>query len=87
MIYESAPDFDLAAWQADVAGRHTKEQAITLDRVRELCKGALTKKELARAIMDDAGCVKQYAYRFILKAEKARCIQFSKATEKYVARA
>jgi hypothetical protein len=55
--------------------------------VRELCKGALTKKELARAIMDDAGCVKQYAYRFILKAEKARCIQFSKATEKYVARA
>ena len=87
MIYEPAPDFDLGAWESAVAGgKHAQEQTVTFDRVRELCKGALTKKELARAIVDDAGCVKQYAYRFILKAEKARYIQFSKASEKYVAR-
>lgn len=87
MIYEPEAGFDVAAWQADVSGKRERDAAITIERVGELCKGGLTKKDLAKVIMDDAGCVKQYAYRLILKAEKSRVITFSKATDKYVPKA
>ena len=81
LIYEPA-DFDLEGWQAEVTGKRDRS-AITVERVAELCNGGKSKKDLARAIMDDSGCVRQYAYRMITKAER-RTINFSKATERYV---
>lgn len=87
MLYEVAPDFDMAGWQSDVTGKRNQAPAITTERVRELCRGSMAKKELARAIMDNAGCARSYAYRMIDKAESARLIHYSKATEKYVAKA
>jgi hypothetical protein len=87
MIYEVASDFDMAGWQSDVSGKRTQAPTITPERVRELCKGSMAKKTLARAVVDDAGCARSYAYRMIDKAEHARLIHFTKATEKYVAKA
>jgi hypothetical protein len=86
MIYELAPDFDMGAWQSDVTGKHANSAIITPERVRELCKGSLPKKHLARAIMDDTGCDRSYAYRMIDKAEHARLIHYTKATDRYVAK-
>lgn len=86
MIYEVAPDFDLAAWESDVAGKRTQAPTITTERVKELCKGSMAKKDLARAIMEDAGCGRSYAYRMIEKAQHSRLIQYSKASERYVAK-
>ncbi|MCX6924044.1 MAG: AAA family ATPase [Verrucomicrobia bacterium] len=86
MIYEPATDFDLAGWQSDVTGKRTQAPTITPERVRELCKGSMAKKDLARAIIEDAGCARSYAYRMLEKAERARLIHFTKATEKYVAK-
>ena len=87
MIYEVAPDFDLAGWQSDVTGKRTQAPTITPERVRELCKGAIAKKELAKAILEDCGCARSYAYRMIDKAQGARLIHYTKATERYVAKA
>lgn len=38
------------------------------ERIAELCKPAMTKRDLAKAIIDDCGCARQSAYRYILKA-------------------
>jgi len=82
MIYEPDPDFDLAAWQAEVTGNNKQEPLMTPDRVRELCS-AKTKAELAHAIKDDCGCVRQVAYRYIGKAEKIGIIHLNKKTQTY----
>jgi hypothetical protein len=82
MIYETASDFDLNSWQSEVTGKRVP--AITVEKVRDLCKGAMAKKDLARAIMDDVGCSKTYAYLMIKKAEKSHQIAFNKVSEKYV---
>ncbi|MEK7676556.1 MAG: AAA family ATPase [Verrucomicrobiota bacterium] len=86
MIYELAPDFDLAAWQSDVSGTRDREPLMTPNRVRELCAGPMTKAELARAIRDDCGCARQVSYRYIGKAEKAGKIRFSKTNDNYTAK-
>jgi len=71
MVYEVAPDFDLEGWQSEVSGKRTQAATITKERVQELCRGSMAKKELARAIMDTAGCVRSYAYRAAHREENA----------------
>jgi hypothetical protein len=85
MIYENAPDFDFAAWETEVSGKRDKQPNMVPERVRELCEvSGSTKPELAKAIRDDCGCVRQNAYRYITRAEKARQIAWSKTNEKYL---
>jgi hypothetical protein len=86
MIYEVAPDFNLDAWQADISGSQDREPLMTPDRVRELCKGAMSKAQLAKAIVADCGCGRASAYRHVQRAERARKIHWSKTSETYVAR-
>lgn len=85
VLYELAPDFDLSSWQADIAGKQDREPLMTPDRVRELCNGAMSKAELAKAIVADCGCGRASAYRHIQQAGRARKIHWSKASETYVA--
>ncbi len=86
MIYELAPDFDLAAWQSDISGTRDREPLMTPNRVRELCTGPMSKAELAHAIREDCGCARQVSYRYIVKAEKAGKIRFNKNNENFTAR-
>jgi hypothetical protein len=84
MVYEVAPDIDLAAWQAELTGK--REPLMTADRVRELCKAPMSKAELAKAIMDDCGCVRQSAYRYVAQAVKAKKIKFNESSGNYTPR-
>ncbi len=84
MIYQPYPDFDFAAWEGEVTGKQAA--TVTLETVREACKGSMSKKDLARAIMDEGGCGKTYAYRMIQKAT-GKVIHHTKATGLYVAKA
>ena len=86
MIYEVDGEFDLDAWLAEFGGQQKREPILTIDRVKELCRGALSKVELAKVLMADTACVRSYAYRMIEKAEKAKRIHFTRATETYVAK-
>jgi hypothetical protein len=69
MIYEVDTTVDIAEWQQDMTGSKDKTPSMTPDRLRELCATAgSTKKELAKAIMEDCGCYRGSAYRYITKA-------------------
>lgn len=86
MIYEVAPDFDMEAWQGELSGKASNAESISHERVAELCRGSMSKPELAKAIMRDCGCARGTAYRRMEATEKARLIQWSRATETYAAR-
>lgn len=87
MLYEVATDVDMDAWRDEVAGqKRDNSAALTPHRVAELCRGAMTKAQLGKAIMADCGCARGTAYRRMEVAEKARAIHWTKATETYVAR-
>jgi hypothetical protein len=81
LIYEPEPGFDFEAWQAEVSGRTDNAPLITPDRVRQLCRGPMTKQDLAKAIQADCGCPRQNAYRYLARAEKARSVKFNSKEE------
>jgi hypothetical protein len=85
MIYEPAPDFDLAAWQADVSGKK-EGPLMTPDRVRDLCGLPMTKAELSHAIREDCGCARQVSYRYIKAAEKRDRIRWNPKAEHFTAK-
>ena len=86
MLYEVDPNFDLAAWESEVTGKTDREALMSPERVRELCNGAATKPNLAKSIQSDCGCSRATAYRHIQRADKAKTIQWSKASETYIAK-
>ena len=69
MIYERDPSFDLQAWEAEMTGKD-RHPLITLQRVAELCKPAMSKAALAKSILEDCGCAKPTAYRWIDRATR-----------------
>lgn len=82
-IYEPDLNFDLSAWQSDIADKPAAP-LMHPDRVRELCLiSGTSKRDLSKAIMDDCGCYKGSAYRYILRAEIAKKIGFSKSSDLY----
>jgi AAA domain len=84
MIYEVDPTVDVSQWEKDVTGSKDSAPLINPDRVRELCTTAgSTKAALAKAIMDDCGCYRGSAYRYIIRAEQAKKITFNKSNEIY----
>lgn len=84
MIYECDPTVDLSQWEKDVTGSKDTAPLMNPDRVRDLCAIAgSTKAELAKAIMDDCGCYRGSAYRYIIRAEQAKKITFNKSHETY----
>ena len=68
MIYECDPSIDVAAWAAEMTGK-PDAPLMSPDRVGELCDASgSSKPQLAKAIMEDCGCVRQSAYRYIVRA-------------------
>ena len=71
MIYHPDEDFDLSAWQEHVSGKkEAAEPAITPERVAQLCKPAMAKAELVKAVMVDCYCERCMAYKHVQKAER-----------------
>ena len=84
MLYEVAPDVDMDAWRADVAGSKSNGPIMTPSKVRELCHvGGMDKAQLAKAVTEDCGCYRGSAYRYIAQAEKAKLITQRKSDELY----
>ncbi|HXR47406.1 MAG TPA: AAA family ATPase [Candidatus Limnocylindrales bacterium] len=84
MIYECDPTVDVTQWQQDMTGAKDNAPLMNPDRVRELCDlGGSNKAALAKAIMDDCGCYRGSAYRYITRAEQATKISFKKSNETY----
>ena len=84
MLYEVAPDVDMEAWRADMAGSKSEGPIMPPSRVRELCDLAgMDKLALSKAIIKACGCVRGSAYRFIDKAETAKQITLRKSDELY----
>ena len=86
MIYAVDPSIDVPTWEDEMAGKTSKEPLMSPDRVQELCVGAMSKPELAKAIGTDCGCTRESAYRYMKKAEHARKIAFNKVHETYCSR-
>ena len=84
MIYEVDPTVDVSQWEKEITGSKDTAPLMNPDRVRELC--ALTgssKITLAKSIMDDCGCYRGSAYRYVTRAEQAKKITFNKSHETY----
>jgi hypothetical protein len=86
LIYECDPSVDVAAWERDIAGQARREPLMNPERVAELCRLPMTKGELAKVIMEDCGCYRGSAYRYITRAEQARKLRFNKDRETYAAK-
>ncbi len=84
-IYECDPSIDIDAWSQEMAGKPNKP-LMGPERVAELCAGPMTKAELAKAIIDDCGCVRPSAYRYIVRAEQGRKLSFNKTNGHYLKR-
>ena len=85
MLYECDPTVDVKAWEAEMSSKGNNEPLMTPARVKELCGLPKTKAELARAIREDCGCVRQVSYKYIKRAEQARKIRFNTRNETYCA--
>ena len=83
MTYEIDPTIDVNQWAKDMTGRSDREPLMTPDRVRELCKPLSNKADLAKAIMEDCGCIRQSAYRYITRATSRRRIGLNKTDGTY----
>ena len=84
MIYEVDPTVDVSQWETEITGAKDTKPLMNPARVRELCAVAgSTKAELAKAIMDDCGCYRGSAYRYIVRAEQAKKISLNKSHETY----
>jgi hypothetical protein len=84
MIYECDPTVDVSQWEQDITGAKDTTPLMNPDRVRELCAVmGSSKATLAKSIMDDCGCYRGSAYRYITRAEQAKKITLNKSHEKY----
>jgi hypothetical protein len=83
MIYECDPTVDVAQWEKEISGNTNKEPLMTLDRVRELCRPAIAKAALAKAIMEDCGCARGSAYRYIARTAASGKIRHDKDNDTY----
>lgn len=84
MIYECDPTVDVNQWEKEIAGAKDTAPLMNPDRVRELCATTgSSKAALAKAIMDDCGCYRSSAYRYIKRTEQAKRITFDKSREIY----
>lgn len=83
MIYEVDTGFDLNAWLVEFGGQKQSEPLVTIDDVRELCQGGKSRADLAKLVQGE-GVSRQYAYKIIKKADRAKRIHFTKATDRYV---
>lgn len=85
MVYEQAPDFDVSAWQSDMAGK-PQTHSVTVHNVVDLLQGKMTKRELVKAVMDETGCQKSIAYRRIDEAVRVKRIHRTPSDGTYVRR-
>ncbi|MGA3144500.1 MAG: AAA family ATPase [Verrucomicrobiota bacterium] len=84
MIYECDPTVDVSQWERDITGTKDNAPLMNPDRVRELCAvTGSSKAALAKSIMDDCGCYRGSAYRYITRAEQSKIITFNKSHETY----
>jgi hypothetical protein len=81
-IYECDPTVDVATWEREISGQADRGPLMTPARVGELCKALTSKADLAKVIMEDCGCVRGSAYRYIARAT-GRTIAHNKANETY----
>ena len=82
-IYETDISIDVQAWEKEISGQRNREPLMSPGRVRELCRMPMRKSELAKAIVDDCGCYRGSAYRYITLAVQAHKLQFNKDHETY----
>ena len=76
MIYEIDPDFDLEAWQADVAGKSSGKNKVTPEDVATIVADLpLKRKELVAAMMEEFGCEKSTAYGMVGTAQDKNVIR------------
>jgi hypothetical protein len=83
MIYECDPTVDVNEWSKEISGQRDKEPLMTPERVRELCRVGMSKAELAHAVREDCGCVRQVAYKYIKKAEAKGKIKWNPKAEHF----
>jgi len=86
MIYEVDESFDLTAWKSEIGATKGDGPKVTIERVYDLCRGAMKKPALVKALMDDTGCGRSLAYRKVDQAEKSRKIAFNRISGTYVQR-
>lgn len=84
MIYETDPTFDLEAWGVEIGGVKAKSPVCTVDSVTAALKGgALSKKALTAALIQETGCGKSLAYKCVNAAEEKKQITRDPNTDAY----
>lgn len=74
LIYEMDENLDVVSWGQKIRGGDTTPKYDS-NRVLQLCQPAMRKPDLAKAVMDDIGCSRVSAYRYITKALQEKTIK------------
>jgi hypothetical protein len=84
MIYEPEPDFDIEEFREQIE-RPKKRRTFQPEIVAEIDwpRRELTKKELAKLVMDETGCGRSRAYELIEQAVRKQILRFNKITRTY----
>lgn len=84
MLYECDPTVDVAEWAKELKTGKKGSPAITSEKVRELCElTGSTKSELSKQIIEESGCLRPNAYRYMKTAESEGQIKWSYERKMY----
>jgi hypothetical protein len=81
MIYEPLADFSFDDWRDEISGKSKRYGAKSV--VDALGTRILSKKELAKEVIDETGCAKSRAYELIDEAQRQRLIRFNRTLKSY----
>lgn len=84
MWYECDESVDVIEWHKELKAGKKGAPLISSEKVRELCELAgSTKSELAKAIIDEIGCARPNAYRYMKNSEIDQQIKWSNERKLY----
>lgn len=84
MLYECDDQLDVVEWSKQIKTGKKGDPLMNPTRVRELCEVAGSiKVALAKAIIEDCGCPRQNAYRYIKQAEFSKTVRYSEDQGRY----
>jgi AAA domain/DnaB-like helicase N terminal domain len=85
MLYTRDDDFDIEAWQQEVASAKNTQKPPVQEALRELLKPGreYDKSQIATLIMNDKGVASATAYRWIDQATAGKTLRFNKTIKTY----
>ena len=85
MMYWPDENFDFESWEQEISGKEEGPKCSERDLISLVRGRSMDKPQLVKALRDEFGIARGYAYKLIGKSEKGGAIRISGTTAKYYA--